>query len=427
MARPPFGKTPHRKKRIILSCFLFVLALSFVVFMSCKNEPTTVQVNDGTNTGTGNIDPGTSGEFLLAAADGGDIVLGKLELWAYNLTTDPDSGTVSFDAILVNSTEAPIYPPIRFVITSLSPPSVTVVNPSGYDGMGHPFFDFSRKLGPDGVLSPFEKSQPMRFIFHTGPPTSFVIGYRFDFAWQPAGKVIAGAVFADLNNNGVRERCEPGIPRVVVTLDSRSPDGAAIHKEARTDENGQFMFSGLAVGVYSVAAMAPLGASPTTPNPVLVTLAGDQENIVGVLFGFFGVQFPGGELTLFGPMLVGPKSRVGPVFDGVFKNPPDPPDSTVDGPLPLPAKFVLEVAYPPIMAPFPVQYDSALVVINDVVVYKYVYSDNPTFRDPIPGNYVLPDGVVQPGENRIHIEVMGSEYASLIFRVYAIFPVRVDC
>ncbi len=430
MAWLPFGNTPHPKKRIVLFFVLLLLAASLVVFMSCKNEPTAVPTDDGNNTGKSNVDPGNSGEFLLAAVEG-DIVLGRIEIWASNLTTDPDSGTVSFDAVIVNATEAPIYPPIKFVITSLSPPRVTVVNPSGYDEMGKPYFDFSAKLGADGVLSPFERSEPLTFVFHTGTPSSFVIGYRFDYTWQPSGRMIAGAVFDDLDQDGMRERCEPGIPGIPVTLESRSPEGIVMHTITWTDEYGQFAFAGLAAGIYSVGAEAPFDWIPTTPNPVLVTLVGDQENIVGVLFGFFGRQFPG-EVTLFGPLYVGPMSENGPVLDGVFFNPPDsiviePPDSGVVRPMQMPVKYMLEVVYPPIMAPFPMQIDSALVVINDVTVYKYINTGDPTFTDPIPGTFEIPDGVIQLGENRIHIEVMGGQYASLQFRVYAIFPVRIGC
>lgn len=424
MVRLSLENASRKWKHPLLFLPIILLILSLAFFVSCNDEPSGVQIDVPDNSGDANIDPGTMGNFLLASVEGGDFAFGRIEIWGYNLTTNPDSGTVSFDAVLVNASDAPVYPPIKFVVTSLMPPRVTVVNPSGFDRAGNPYFDFSDKLGDDAKLSPRERSRPFTFVFHTGTSGSFVIGYRFDFTWQPAGKMIVGAVFDDRNNNGIRERCEPGIPGVPVMLDSRS-SGDGVHLKTITGENGDFRFGGLANGIYSVGSATPPGWNPTTPNPVLVTLTGDQENLIGVLFGFYNKEMPPPhEWTLFGPLYVGPMSRVGTELDSTFFVPLDSLDDTS---VRLAPRYYLEVAYPPIMSPIPIMYDSALVAINGVTVYHFIYTGDPTFRDPIPGVFLLPDSLMQYGKNAIYIRVNGDDHASLQFRVFATFGIREDC
>jgi hypothetical protein len=425
MAWLSYENTPYKRKHFVFLLPLILLVFSLAFFAACNDDPSGVLIDDPDNSGNTNVDPGTVGEFLLAFAENGDPSYGRIEIWGYNLTTDPDSGTVSFDAVLVNPTQFPIYPPIKFVITSLVPERVSVVNPSGFDNAGHPYFDFSDKLGSDGVLSPRERSQPCRFIFHTGTPRSFVIGYRFDFTWDTPGRMIVGAVFNDLNRNGQRERCEPGIPGVAVKLDSHTPEGGPIFMVTKTDENGAYRFTGLREGIYTVGSATPPGWTPTTPNQVIVTLTGWEENLLLVLFGFYNPHMPPTEWTLFGPIYVGPMSRVGTELDSTFYVPMD---TLRDVMMPsLPVTYHLEVAYPPIMAPFPILYDSALVAINDVTVYHYINTGDPTFRDPIPGIFTLPDSLVQVGENHIYIRVNGDEHAALQFRVFATAGLREDC
>jgi hypothetical protein len=158
---------------------------------------------------------------------------------------------------------------------------------------------------------------------------------------------------------------------------------------------------------------------------VLVTIAGDRENLIGVIFGFYNPSMPPPEeQTLFGPLYVGPMSPVGAELDSTFFAPLDSLDDTS---VRLAPRYFLEVAYPPIMSPVPVTYDSALVAINGETVYHFVYTGDPTFRDPIPGVFLLPDSLLHYGWNDIHIRVNGDEHAMLQFRVYMTNIVREDC
>src|SRR3990172_7106905 len=71
--------------------------------------------------------------------------------------------TRTFDStgILTNTSNTPISAPIRLVIESIDPPSVSLANPSGNVG-GLPFIDIPNS---DGVLEPAERSRPFVLKF----------------------------------------------------------------------------------------------------------------------------------------------------------------------------------------------------------------------------------------------------------------------
>ena len=68
---------------------------------------------------------------------------------------------------------------------------------------------------------------------------------------------IAGAVFIDSNNNGVRDAGEDGIEGVEVTLVGEDVFGNAVELTVLTDANGEYVFSGLNAGTYQVIETQP--------------------------------------------------------------------------------------------------------------------------------------------------------------------------
>ncbi|MBH0130352.1 SdrD B-like domain-containing protein [Salinibacterium sp. NK8237] len=82
---------------------------------------------------------------------------------------------------------------------------------------------------------------------------------------------ISDTVWLDLNNDGVEDPGEPGLPNVDVTLVWFGPDGVAgggddLTFVETTDANGQYLFDGLPEGNYSVTvdtATLPAGLLPT--------------------------------------------------------------------------------------------------------------------------------------------------------------------
>jgi uncharacterized protein (DUF2141 family) len=111
-----------------------------------------------------------------------------------------------------------------------------------------------------------------------------------DFGYQPLGS-LGDTVWLDSNDNGVQDGGEAGIAGVVVRL--IYPNGSVA--EQTTSSTGQYTFSDLPPGVYSVlinTTTLPEGLVPTydldglgTPNSTQVTLA-PAQNRTDVDFGY---------------------------------------------------------------------------------------------------------------------------------------------
>lgn len=84
-------------------------------------------------------------------------------------------------------------------------------------------------------------------------------GYRF-------GEVpivgTGGTVFEDLNRNGKKDDGEPGVPGVTVTLAGTSVvSGVVTPLVVQTDSQGNYAFTGLTPGMYSITETQPAGFS----------------------------------------------------------------------------------------------------------------------------------------------------------------------
>lgn len=138
-----------------------------------------------------------------------------------------------------------------------------------------------------------------------------ISGVRFAVATNAAGydfgefrpSSVAGFVYADSNNNGVRDvGADPPLTGVTITLTGNDIDGNAITFAATTDVNGQYSFSNLRPGLYRVVETQPpfasqgannLGtgfATAATNTPLDTFNLTVRENEAGVDFNF-------GELT----------------------------------------------------------------------------------------------------------------------------------
>ncbi|RAI78912.1 hypothetical protein BFS35_013255, partial [Macrococcoides goetzii] len=69
-------------------------------------------------------------------------------------------------------------------------------------------------------------------------------------------------VFEDMNHDGIQDTNEPGIPGVTVTL--TKPDGTTV--TTTTDNNGNYSFTELPTGNYTVTFDTPATYVPVTPN-----------------------------------------------------------------------------------------------------------------------------------------------------------------
>lgn len=136
---------------------------------------------------------------------------------------------------------------------------------------------------------------------------SNVVNQDFGYAAATTGSgSIGDTVYFDKNGNGSRDTGEPGIPGVTVEL---LDDAGKVLATKVTDASGQYSFTGLAAGSYSVrVATSPsdqgsvlFGLTPkqTAANPISITCSGSTCNAVDTAdFGF--APTTGGTGTLGG-------------------------------------------------------------------------------------------------------------------------------
>lgn len=122
--------------------------------------------------------------------------------------------------------------------------SIIEYRPSGFlDGIDMPGEPYGGVAGPIGTD---------RFTNLVLPVQSLIIGDNYNFGELMPGE-IAGFVYVDSNNNGQRESTEDGIAGVVVTLRGINDLGESIVRTTRTSAHGEFRFTGLRPGNYSLS------------------------------------------------------------------------------------------------------------------------------------------------------------------------------
>ncbi|MDZ8053347.1 MAG: SdrD B-like domain-containing protein [Aulosira sp. ZfuVER01] len=100
---------------------------------------------------------------------------------------------------------------------------------------------------------------------------------------RPPGGSIGDTVFNDTNKNSRQDSGETVIPNVKLTL--RNANGQIVDT-ATTNNNGNYIFTGLPDGNYTVDATTPQNFTPTTATSVPVNVAAGNPDIVNVDFGF---------------------------------------------------------------------------------------------------------------------------------------------
>ncbi|WP_167075095.1 SdrD B-like domain-containing protein [Massilia aquatica] len=132
------------------------------------------------------------------------------------------------------------------------------------------------------------------------------------------GQGLGGAVYADLNNNGIKDAGEPGIPGVSVTLSGNTTTGTSVCVAISpnpctilTDANGSYSFTGLpssdATGYMLTEqsqASAPLSnyadgidAVGTVNGVVRGSMSNDKFSAIVIGTGQFGSNYNFGEST----------------------------------------------------------------------------------------------------------------------------------
>jgi hypothetical protein len=109
---------------------------------------------------------------------------------------------------------------------------------------------------------------------------------------------IAGSVYADVNNDGIRGEHELGLPHVMVRL-----EGPVTHT-LQTDGSGHYRFVGLPRGSYAVRQAQPqnfLDGIDSRGQPLLGVIAADQFTGISLTSGVQAQGFNFGERGLSNP------------------------------------------------------------------------------------------------------------------------------
>ncbi|CRK62069.1 internalin, putative [Alloactinosynnema sp. L-07] len=129
----------------------------------------------------------------------------------------------------------------------------------------------------------------------------------YDFAEDRAS--LAGVVYEDVNNNGIQDAGEPGIPGATVTLTGTDATGAPVDRTATTDANGAYVFDGVLGGTYSVTETQPDGyadgidtpgtaaGTVTPPDSITAIDLAAGVDATGYLFGEFTTASIAGKVV----------------------------------------------------------------------------------------------------------------------------------
>jgi photosystem II stability/assembly factor-like uncharacterized protein/protocatechuate 3,4-dioxygenase beta subunit len=110
---------------------------------------------------------------------------------------------------------------------------------------------------------------------------------------------ISGAIFNDLNGNGIHDSGDPGVPNVTMNLVDTST--GSIVRTIQSDSSGNYIFYSLSAGTYQVREVVPTGwiqTKPVAPNPTFYTVTITASGQLGgfefgnfKLFTVSGVKF----------------------------------------------------------------------------------------------------------------------------------------
>ena len=133
---------------------------------------------------------------------------------------------------------------------------------------------------------------------------------------------LAGFVYVDANNNGIKEPGEAPIPGTTITLTGTNDLGIAISQTTQTDGGGAYSFGNLRPGVYTITETQPAGfvdGKDTQGTPGTGITGNDVFSNITLVQSVNGVNNNFGELTTgLGPDHLGnPPTVISVVLNGI--------------------------------------------------------------------------------------------------------------
>jgi hypothetical protein len=233
-------------------------------------------------------------EFTIdAAGTPGDPIEGPFVLRGTNLHYDEAAGALVVDLTLRNAGIVAHPEPIGLTFLDLIPGSVTVLNPdNGEHGDGAAFdFPFAND---DGMWTPGETSLARTVQFGVDPGVSIGFVAHLDIGTPTGGGTIAGLVWHDIDQDGILDGGEPGLPGVGIHLRSFAGENedSTVTRElrfTRTGNDGRYAFDHVPAGAYVVSkALSTIDFFPTTPTEIHVLLVEINGEVADFLDANFG-------------------------------------------------------------------------------------------------------------------------------------------
>ena len=138
--------------------------------------------------------------------------------------------------------------------------NVTAGKPSGYDFS--PSDAGSDDLDSDGIEGTVSGVMVMSGTMRTDLDFGFVSGIGIgDFVWE------------DLNANGIQDAGEPGIPGITLSLSGTASDGSPVAQTTVTGPGGNYFFTGIYPGTYTITVSIPTDLTPTR------SMAGSNQDL----------------------------------------------------------------------------------------------------------------------------------------------------
>jgi hypothetical protein len=193
-----------------------------------------------------------------------------------NLSTESTScacGTGNLASLITTSAQANIRVIYHYIPSNaLKPGTYLVVQPSNPPG----FIDGQNTLGDGTVIPPSNGTEYLPVTVGTGVGGVAVQSCNNDFGEIQAA-TISGYAYFDANLDTYREAGEWGLGGVTIQLTGVDVNGQAVSRMTQTDANGQYSFTDLTPGTYTLTKL-------TTPAGFLdwVDRAGNLGGTAGV-------------------------------------------------------------------------------------------------------------------------------------------------
>jgi hypothetical protein len=288
--RPATPEVSIMIMRRTLPLCLLTLILAFAA--GCSDDATQPLTTADSGVIRGEIGDSDFEYTLDATGPPGNPIEGPFVLRGSNLHYDDGLGALVVDLTVINHGQYPHHEPVGLTFIELIPSTVTVLNPdNGIHGEGAAIvFQFAND---DGMWTPGEASLPRTVQFGVEKGVSIGFVARLDIGAPIDGGTIAGRVWHDVNEDGVMDEGEPGLPGAGIYLRTFSDqeDTTATREVwfAQTDHDGRYAFDRLRAGAYVVSkAPSTVFFRPTTPTEIHVLLTEADGDVADFLDANFG-------------------------------------------------------------------------------------------------------------------------------------------